>query len=173
MMGTAVWRQGDHVLALGTSGDSPHPGLLCRFAVADLLAGRVAPEWWDGTAFGNARPVTIMDEAAPECSLHFEPRLGRWLHVCSRGFGASTIAVRNAADPAGPWTGPEDVFTPPESRAGRAMVYAGKAHPEAFAGDNALLVTYAANASDFSGLFTPEGQRTLYWPRAVRLRFGH
>jgi hypothetical protein len=181
MMGTAVWQVQDDVYALGTSGDAPHPGFLCRFHVGDLLTQRIAPRWCGGPAqqpfhlpfcpFDRNHPVAILPEAAPECSLHFELRLGRWLHVCSRGFGATTIAVRTARTPGGPWSLPTDVFTPPESRDEHPLVYAGKAHPEVDAGADGLLVTYAANALDFGALFTQEGQRDLYWPRAVRLSF--
>lgn len=172
-VGTAVWRDGDHVVALGTGGGAVHTGLLCRFAVADLLADRVAPQWWNGSAWAPADaapgPAFVMPEAGPECSLHRE-RDGSWLHVTSRGFGATTLALRSAPAPQGPWGELTPVYTPPESRGPRPFVYAGKAHPELDAGPGWLAVTYAANAWDFAALFTPDGQRELYWPRFVRLR---
>lgn len=171
-IGTAVWRQGDHVEALGTRGNGPHQGLLCRFSVAQLRSDAAVAQWWDGaqwgTATGQPGPRIVLDEAGPECSLH---RQGAgWWHVYSRGFGATTVAVHTAAVPAGPWSQPIVVFTPPESKAARPFVYAAKAHPELDAGAGWLAVSYAANAFDFAALFDDAGQRQLYWPRFWRMR---
>lgn len=165
-VGTAVWRDGEHVMALATAGNGPHRGFLCRFAVAELLAGRVAPEFWNGHGFGGT-PAVVLDDAAPECSLH-RTRTG-WLHVASRGFGASVVAAREAGAPTGPWSPPRELFTPPESRGVRPFVYAGKAHPEVDAGPGWLAVSYAANAFEFGDLFTERGQEELYWPRFWRV----
>jgi hypothetical protein len=171
MVGTAVWRDGAHVVALGTNGEAPHDGLLFRFAAADLLAGRVSPSWWNGSTWTAAgAPTVVLREAGPECSLHFDVRRHRWLHVVSRGFGATTIVRREAPAPTGPWSVPVDVFTPPESRAPRPFVYAAKAHPELDGGAGCLVLTYAANAWNFAELFTERGQRELYWPRFVRMK---
>ncbi len=170
MMGTAAWLDGDHLLALGSNGQPWHPGILCRFRLADLAALRAAPEWWDGHAFhGDAAPAVVLPQAGPECSLHPDPRGRGWLHLHSRGFGSTTLAVSRAPSPTGPFAQPRDVFTPPENARTRPFVYAGKAHPE-LDGGGALVATYAANAFDFGDLFTDTGQRELYWPRFVRLR---
>lgn len=172
VMGASVWRDGDHVVALGTRGNGPHRGLLCRFAIADLCRPSAVPEWWDGQRWDAAPappdPAVVLDDAGPECSLHAMD--GYWLHVQSRGFGRTTVAVRTAPCATGPWSGPRDVFTPPESLANKPFVYAGKAHPEVDAGPGWLAVSYAANAFDFAALFTAAGQRQLYWPRFWRLR---
>jgi hypothetical protein len=110
----------------------------------------------------------VLDEAGPECSLH--RARGAWLHVYSRGFGRTSVALHTASASTGPWSAPRDVFTPVESRDEKPFVYAGKAHPEVDAGAGWLAVSYAANAFDFAALFTAAGQRELYWPRFWRIR---
>lgn len=170
VLGTAVWREGDHLIVLGTRGSGPHEGVLVRFAIA---GGELLPECevWLGARFAAPSPgrevPTVLGDAGPECSVD---RLGAgWLHVASRGFGATTLAVRTAPRSTGPWSGPRDVFVPPESLAPRAFVYAGKAHPALDAGADWLAVSYATNAFAFAELFGEHGQRALYWPRFVRV----
>jgi hypothetical protein len=170
-VGTAVWREGDHVVALGTCGNGPHRGVLARLPVAGLRGTSTAAQWWDGTHWSEAPapgPAVVLDEAGPECSLHAAH--GEWLHVYSRGFGSTTVAVHTAPAATGPWSAARDLFTPPEARAERPFVYAGKAHPEVDAGPGWLAVSYASNAFDFGALFTATGQRELYWPRFWRMR---
>lgn len=170
--GTAVWRDGDHVLALATRGTGQHQGLVCRFAVDELRGGGAIAEWWDGSGWSAAEavpgPAVVLDEAGPECSV--DRVEAGWLHVYSRGFGRTTVAVHTAKEPTGPWSEASDVFTPPESLAERPFVYAAKAHPELDVGDGWLAVSYAANSFDFGTLFDEQGQQRLYWPRFWRLR---
>jgi hypothetical protein len=172
VMGTSVWRRGDYVEVLGTRGNGPHEGLLCRFSIAELSGDAAVPQWWNGTTWGTSvsppGPRCVLDEAGPECSLH--PQGAWWLHVYSRGFGRSTVAVHTASASTGPWSQAIDVFTPPESLSAKPFVYAAKAHPELSAGDGWLAVSYAANAFEFASLFTEAGQRELYWPRFWRVR---
>jgi len=177
-LGIAALHEGEHVYAMATAGGSRHVGWLARLRTRDLIAGTLDPEWWAGTAagwltaaaLGDRAPATVIDDIGSECSVHRDDRLDRYVHVASRGFGASTIAMRTAERLTGPWTEAADVFTPPESRGSRPFVYAGKAHPELTTDDASdLVVTYATNSFEFRDLFTPAGQ-ALYWPRFVRLR---
>jgi hypothetical protein len=174
-VGCAAVIEGEHVVAFAPGDGSSHRGFLARMRIADLAASVAAPEWWTGTgATGWGRDVDarpVMDDVGAECSVHFDARHSRWVHVASQGFGASSIVVRFATALEGPWSAPVHAFTPPESRGDHPFVYAAKAHPELTAGDpGELVVTYATNSFDFGALFTPHGAENLYWPRFVRLR---
>jgi hypothetical protein len=173
--GSAITLDGSFVVSLATRFEGTHAGFLARFRQEDLAAGLVAPEWWSGAARGwtaAGLPEAVIDDAGnTEGSLHFDARSGRWVHVASRGFGATTIAVRTAPALEGPWSAPQDVFSPPESSGTHPFVYAGKAHPEVDGEDPSLLVvTYATNSFDFGDLFAPSGETSLYWPRFARVR---
>jgi hypothetical protein len=171
ILGTAAWLRGDHVEVLGTRGNGPHRGVLARLQLRDLDAARVPFEvWCDGRwqpCASGCEPDEVLADAGPECSVHAAG--SSWLHVYSRGFGATTVAAHTATAPQGPWSPARELFVPPESSAPRAFVYAAKAHPELDAGAGWLAVSYAANALDFADLFTPAGQRSLYWPRFWRV----
>ena len=175
VVGTAVALDGDHVIALAASSQGSHPAYLARFPVAALARGDLSSiAWWDGSQWAEpgrlaGAPAVVIDEGATEASLHRDTRLGLWIHLVSRGFGATTIAIRTAPEVTGPWSAAGDVFTPPEARAANPFVYAAKAHPELVAPGGALAVTYATNSFTFGDLFTPQGQQGLYWPRFVRL----
>jgi len=108
----------------------------------------------------------MLANAGPECSLHFEPSRGQWVHVRSDGFGASTIVESYAGRPEGPWSPPQVVFRPPESDRAHILVYAAKGHPELSAGDS-LAVTYASNT--LGDLATVVDDTSLYYPRFVKL----
>lgn len=173
--GCAAVREGGWVIALATRFSGAHVGYLMRLREADLIAGAASPEWWAGDRgwvaeadLGGA-PAAVIDDAGAECSLHFDAALGLWVHVASRGFGATTIAVRVAERLEGPYSSPVDAFVPPESKAADPFVYAAKAHPQLVVGAGELAVTYATNSFDFATLFQPEGA-SLYWPRFVRLK---
>lgn len=167
-----------HLVSLVIDG-SAHRGRLARWPLAEVAAGALAePQWWTSsgwraqaalTASGLA-PEIVIDSGSTECSLHRDPS-GVWVHVTSRGFGGTPIAIRTAPSLEGPWSDSEDVFTPPESMVPNAFVYAGKAHPMLTAGDDAaaLLVTYADNSFTFADLFDPQRAATLYWPHFAKL----
>ncbi|MDD2763545.1 MAG: hypothetical protein PHE83_06175 [Opitutaceae bacterium] len=136
---------------------------------ADGPPGRAYPE----ADLGPGGPVFVMDDAGAECSLHWDARSKMFIHVASCGFGASTIGVRTAPALTGPWSAPVQVYRPPETDGPRPLVYAAKAHPELAGPDAAdLVVTYATNTWEFGEQFTPEGSRSLYWPRFVLVRAG-
>lgn len=159
-VGTAVALDGDDIVALAASDDGSHRTYLARIPRAAIGPGGIDSLEIRGPLF---------DEGSTEASLHHDAALQQWIYVCSRGFGGSTLALRTAPAPEGPWSAPRDIFTPPESNGPDPFVYAGKAHVELDAGaDNDLAITYATNSFDFGDLFTPAGMRDLYWPRFVR-----
>ncbi|MEZ5987650.1 MAG: DUF4185 domain-containing protein [Planctomycetota bacterium] len=179
---TAVVRDGDHVVAVAIRQHGAHAGALVRWPVAELARGETAgAEWWTGTArgwvpersLGRAGPAPVMDDAGSECSLHRDPVTGDWLHVATRGFGATTIVLRRAPALTGPWSEAVEVYRPPESDGPRPFVYAAKAHPELRGPDPGdLVLTYATNSFEFGDLFTEAGQERLAWPRLVVLPMG-
>jgi hypothetical protein len=178
---TAVVRDGEHIVGVAIRQRSDHAGALVRWKVAAIARGDLeSAEWWAGVergwvpteALGAAGPVFVLDDAGAECSLHRDPQTGTYLHVATYGFGATDIGVRTAPALTGPWSEPRIVFRPPESDGPRPFVYAAKAHPELVGlqpGD--LLVTYATNSFTFADLFSDEGERSLYWPRFVAVRW--
>jgi hypothetical protein len=160
-VGGAVNLVGGYVVSLAISQHgAAFPGYLLRWRIGDLAAGRLdkAQRWtgrrgWEAASNLHRAPTPIMQVAGPECSLTFDRRLDRWVHVRSDGFGATTIVVSFAPRIEGPWSKPRFVFRPPESNRPDANVYAAKGHPELTGAD--LAVTYA----------------TKTYPRFVRLTF--
>ena len=158
---------GNYLIAVVTDADAHH-GRLARWRLdaADLTT----PEWWNGGAWRTQAtltgpPAIVIDNGATECSLHRDG--DRWLWIASQGFGATTIVVRDAFDVTGPWSEPGTLFTPPESSAPDAFVYAGKAHP--MLTGKGLVITYADNSFTFADLLDPARAATLYWPHVVEV----
>jgi hypothetical protein len=179
---TAVVQDGAYIVTVAIRQAGTHAGALVRYPTALLAEGVVDdPEWWAGdergwvpeSSLGASGPAFVLDDAGSECSLHWDERTGSFIHIASYGFGASTIGLRTAAELTGPWSSPVVVYGPPESDGPRPFVYAAKAHPE-LVGPNAadLVITYATNSFEFGDLFTPQGARSLYWPRFVLVRVG-
>lgn len=172
--GAAVVREGGYVYALSPRTQGQHDAYLARFLEADLLRGDALATWWTGGGWAQQENVggaarVVIEEAGTECSLHRDANLRRWVFVTSRGFGATTVAMRFADALTGPWSDARDVYTPPESAGSNPFVYAAKAHPELTTGDaSELVITYATNSFDFDTLLRPAG-RELYWPRFVRV----
>jgi len=168
LYGVAVLDSDTHVLAYCVDEESDLAYLL-RWSAFDFDYGDLAsPEWWNGTRFVPARelhavPAPVFGDAATEFSVHRLPD-GRYLQVQTLGFGATDIGVRYAPQPEGPWSDPQPVFRPAESRIKDVFVYAAKAHPELTGAP--ILVTYAANYFDPAKLLE---SKTLYYPRFVRL----
>lgn len=165
----------DHLVAVAVDG-SAHHGRLARWPLTAIASGDLAsPEWWTGSAWVaqaalTDTPANVLPDGATECSL--TSHAGHWVHVASRGFGASTIAIRTAPSIEGPYSDATDVFTPPESSGDRPFVYAGKAHPQLTPGTgHDLVVTYADNSFTFADLFDPAKAATLYWPHVARIAF--
>lgn len=166
-LGGAVAIVDQEVYVYGTRGDA-HDVLLARFARASVHDGDLSdPEWWSGDAGwvrgAGANPVVIAGTNAPEFSVHHDSIVNQWVMVMSEGYGATTLALRVADDPEGPWTDPRSFLRPPESFDDDAFVYAGKAHPELTGAD--LVVTYVPS----SFVDRPALADTLYHPHFVRL----
>ena len=172
VIGSAVLEHGSHVYAYTVEEPGDHDVYLLRWPKADFEAGGLAaPTWWSKGGWVEhaelgGRPTPVFRDAQTELSVTHDPRSERFVEVQSRGFGSTTIAVRFADRPEGPWSKMHTVFRPAESSRDDAFVYAGKGHGQLDGAD--LLVTYASNAKDFGTLI---GDTSLYYPRFVRLRF--
>lgn len=172
-IGNCAFADEVHLYAVSVDGD--HRARLVRYPLAALAAGELSSAEWltrrgfvREAALGEDTPRVVMDGAGTECSLF--PSDAGYTYVASEGFGGTTIGFRFGAEP-GDLGGPIDVFTPPESRGERPFVYAGKAHAQlADASRGEYLVTYADNSFRFEDLFDPARERTLYWPKIVRVR---
>lgn len=164
-MGVVV--HGDHLLAYSV--DEPHHAFLARWPLGDVGAGNMSrPEWWTARGWsGEGEPAIVIDEGAPEASVHHDATLGAWVSVQSTGFGATPLDVRTSPRPEGPWSAPTTFHRPKESGREHVFVYAGKAHPELDGGG--LAVTYVANTDE--GVFALAADESLYWPRFVRLTY--
>ena len=166
VMGVAVLRFEGHVYAYAVHEPGSHDVYVARWPEAELMTG--PPAWYSGGAWIahdalDGMPSPIIEDAQTELSVH---RLddGRFVEVQSLGFGDTTIGIRTAPRPEGPWSDAASVFRPPESRGDRPFVYAGKAHGELEGAP--LIVTYADNAWDFGDLVRDE---ELYFPHFLRL----
>lgn len=166
-MGGAVLVNGDYLYVYGNHGDF-HDVYLARIALERAQRGDLSEaEWWDGKGFGAAGArQALIDIGAPEYSVHFAAALGKYLFIATEGFGATTLAVRSAPEPWGPWSEPRDIVRPPESFAPGAFVYAGKAHPELTGAD--LVATYVPSGDADS---PPDPDERLYYPRFLRLEY--
>ncbi len=170
VFGVAVLEDGGFVYAFCDAERDGHKIYLLRWSVEDFDSGRLpAAQWWNGTEFVYETalrdgPALLFDDGATEFSVHRLPD-GRLLQVQSLGFPQSHIGYRTAPRPEGPWSTPERVYLPPESKRSGTLVYAAKAHPELISDD--ILVTYAANHFDAEVLLR---DTHLYYPRFVRLR---
>lgn len=127
---------------------------------------------WSGDAIAQAAPASSEKaeglEPGSECSIHRDPTTKLWIYVWSRGFGDTTLAMKTATSPEGPWSSTVDLLKPPESMVADAFVYAGKAHPDLKHG-GATVVTFADNSFTFGDLFDPAKASTLYWPHVALL----
>ncbi|HEY4102288.1 MAG TPA: DUF4185 domain-containing protein [Polyangiaceae bacterium] len=166
-LGGAVLSLGAYLYVYGAAGDL-HDIYLARFSLAAASAGDLtSPEWWNGSSFGDASGRTaLISPGAPEFSVNYAPALGKYLFFASEGFGASTLAIRSADAPEGPWSEPRDVLRPSESFSPDAFVYAGKAHPEQRGAD--LAATYVPSSMDGA---PPDPNDDLYYPRFVRVSY--
>lgn len=146
--------------------------IVMRFRVEDAAAGDLSKgEIYDAGHWGPPSAVERASAAlfplgAPEGSVHWEPKLGQFLMTQTEGFGASTLALRAASHPEGPWTEPRSFFRPEESFFPGAFVYAGKGHPELTGAD--FVVTYFPGR--FDG-YPPYPLPDDSYPRFVRVNF--
>jgi hypothetical protein len=170
LYGMALLREGDYVYSFVSDNVAINAYLL-RWPIAALAAGRLSsPMWWCGVKEGwcsaLAQRQIVIRDAGTEFSVQ-RGAGGQFIEVKSQGFGASKIAYRTAPRLEGPWSGPRDLYHPPESHHPQAFVYGAKGHPELTGGD--LIITYTANSSDER----LASDMSIYFPRFVRVNLAH
>lgn len=168
-IGASVLASEGHVYAYAVEEPGDHDVYLVRWTEAAFDAGELGQaQWWDGgwVPHGSldGAPAVVFEDAQTEFSVSFDAERERFVLVQTEGFGGTTIGVRTAARPEGPWSRRSTVYRPPESDREGVLVYAAKAHPQ-LEGDG-LVVTYASNHLDFATLVADQ---TLYWPRFLRV----
>jgi hypothetical protein len=150
-LGTAGAVHDGYFYVYGTRDGDSHNYIVGRFALPDAAAGDLSKgEFfvggkWVAAAALKGLPAALFAFGAPESSVSWEPLLGKFLMAQSEGFGSTTLALRSAPAPEGPWSDPRTFFRPPESNAPNAFVYAGKGHPELTGAD--LVMTYFPSSS--------------------------
>ena len=161
----ASFVDGDALVLAGVGGDA-HDVYLMRFALADAAKGDLTrPSFYcgGGAWAEGCAPAVVIPSAAPELSMHYDPIAQAYLEFETTGFGATTLGVRRADRPEGPWSDVESFFVPPESEDACAFVYAGKAHPGLAGAD--VVLTYVPDV--FNGCSSTDP--TLYFPHFVRV----
>jgi hypothetical protein len=169
-LGTASVTADGYLFVYGRRSDNAC--VVMRFGLEDAARGDLSHgELFAGGHWGAASEVTkssavVFPLGPSEGSVHWEPRLGQFVLTQTEGFGASTLALRTAPHPEGPWTEPRSFFRPEESFLPGAFVYAGKGHPELKGAD--LVVTYFPG--HFDG-YPPYPIPNDFYPRFVRVNF--
>jgi len=111
----------------------------------------------------------LCSNMANEYSVSFLAGWGKYVAVYSQDGLACHIMVRWAPEPWGPWSPAAAFYRCPEADEGRDIIcYAAKGHPELSRADDALVVTYVANSTDF---YAMAADARLYHPRFIRLKF--
>ncbi|MCB9881091.1 MAG: DUF4185 domain-containing protein [Planctomycetes bacterium] len=167
----SVFEYEQFVYACSPQEGGAHDAYLVRWPRAAFTRGDLSNmTWWGGPqgfvpATQGNDPVPIFTGAQTEFTMHHDVDRRRFVVVQTQGFGGTTIGVREAPRPEGPWSACTTIYRPPESDREGTLVYAAKAHPE-LEGDG-LVLTYVANHTNFA---TVVNDPSLYFPRFLRVR---
>jgi hypothetical protein len=149
--------------------------VLARISIRDVKRGlwQSGVQYWsEGSKEGvwtagqeNLKP--LFSPGVTESSLHYSPRLKRYIALTQKAFEPD-ICIVSAPSITGPWSEPQKVYTIPELAGKKdCHAYAMKAHPELAASGDELVITYVVNTTDFWGLFS---DLEIYYPRFVRVK---
>ncbi len=165
----SVLQRGAYVYAFGAEEPGIHSVYVVRWPLAQAERGNLsAPEWWTGAEWIaqtrlRAKPPAVFTGGETEFTVHYEPRLQRFIEIQTEGFGAAELAVRAATDFTAAWSPLQKFFRPPEAARADALIYAGKAHPALRGAD--LVLTYVVNSNHFGTLVN---DRSIYYPRFLK-----
>lgn len=180
LVGASVMQHGDYVYAYAAkNADDDHTIYLARIPLATLrgLSSNALrdPEWYTAQGFQResegANPAPVLAAGQIEFSVHFQPQLGQFVEIQTRGLFASdpqtAIIARTSRLPEGPWSDPVPIWvpkTPPGADPNQLLTYAAKAHPEQRGAD--MVLTYMQN--DVS---SPTPMDAVYYPQVLHVAF--
>lgn len=176
LFGSAIYKDKDFIYIYGTTEDIEDGGFHRKY----MIAARVSEN--DFTNFGKWRfyadgqwqadltkASRICNDIANEYSVSFQPSLNKYVLVYTENGVSKNIVLRIASTPFGEWSAPQIIYQCPEADWDkRTFCYAAKAHPSLSSKPDELIVTYAANSSDF---FQMAADARLYRPHFLRLKF--
>jgi hypothetical protein len=169
---TAAAVHGDYLYAFGNRDGDQHDYVVSRFALSDASQGDLSRgEFyqhgrWVSASTMSGLPDVLFNLGAPESSVSWSSKLGLFVMAQSEGFGSTSLAIRTAPAPEGPWTGPRTIYRPEESFLDGQFVYAGKGHPELRGAD--LVLTYFPSTQGGS---PPLPFPDDFYPRFVKVTF--
>ena len=173
-VGNAVTADADDgfIYLLGGEGSGPSHAIMTRITPAAFAAGT-----WDALTFlcadGVWRPYAagqalthLFDDVPSETTMTYVPALAAWALPIANTFTSSSIMLRTAPHPAGPWSAAEALFPiPPALLSNGSFCYAAKMHPELSKSANEFITSFNCNTPDLNGLLDrPE----VYIPRILR-----
>jgi hypothetical protein len=177
--GILDWVDG-HTYIYGWSGGPQRP-YLARSTVGNVLG---AWEYWNGSGWtSNQNQAAPLADAAGQTIPAQSPatpiwRAGRFVmfsvngnsqfsgQVDPDGAPRGMIQAWTSPMPWGPWTGPTNIYAPPEAQAHDALIYNVAVHPE-ISGTDPLLLSYNALWGCPTG--ATEGDRDRYRPHFIRV----
>jgi hypothetical protein len=162
-----------YLYAFCSDESATHDVYLARWAIEELVRGDLKnPRWWTGHPKEwceqrklRNRPAAIFTNGQAEFTVHYEPRLGRFVQIQTSGFGSADIAFRVAKNLVGPWSTLEGFYRPREYGVKGILLYAGKAHPELVGYD--MIITYAVSHTDADRILN---DGSIYYPRFLRCK---
>lgn len=154
-----------YVYLYGVRNDPGSKKLLVARVKAQSLLDAAAYRYWDGAKWnrdiGKVKPVA--DRMASEFSVTPLPD-GRYLNVFQLDALGTTIAVRYAPTPVGPWGEAIPIYDCPDTDLGKNVItYGAKAHPH-LSPAGRLLISYHVNSLSFGQNLK---HADIYHPRFV------
>ncbi len=173
LFGSAVLLREGYAYVFGTL-DVAVEGWVRKQAILARVPAERLDDFGAWRFYAGGEWVTDAEQAEPVCedvagefSVSYLPAVGRYVLVYTEGGLSENIALRFAKQPQGPWGAPVRVYRCPEADWDpRIFCYAGKGHPEIGSAPRELIVTYVANATEFTLL---EADARLYRPRFIKI----
>ena len=167
---SAVLKDSNYVYAFGVKEPGTHETYLLRFEMEKLAQGDLkGMECWVENAWTKKvyhEPIqAALFSGQTEFSVHFEPKLGKFIQIQTYGFGKSSIGYRLAEQLQGPWSD-SVIFYTPKLNHDKEFNYTANAHPELKS--TGILITYNINNFDFEQLVKDE---SIYFPKLIMLKF--